>query len=149
MDIVFVFDFFNAEKLRSENSLRKDTLKAFGGFKNKQKSVPSNFVWYVKVHMFWKSIQCPKHCDKTQMLEKFTSNKANVTKNALCYLLRAPTHHSFTFSSQFLHEPKHQLSFFFSILLRFYLVLVFWSKKAWTVWLQHHNCFKLPGHSTV
>ena len=30
----------------------------------------------------------------------------NVTKNALFFLLRAPTHHSFTFNFQFLYELK-------------------------------------------
>ena len=31
------------------SSLIKDTLKAFDDFKNKQKSVWSNFFWYIKV----------------------------------------------------------------------------------------------------
>ena len=43
----------------------KDTLKAFGNFKNKQKSVRSNVFWYVKVGMFWKCIQYTIHWDKT------------------------------------------------------------------------------------
>ena len=32
------------------------------------------------------------------MLKKFTSDKINGTKDALFFLLRAPTHHSFTFN---------------------------------------------------
>ena len=61
------------------------------------------------------------------MLKKFPSDKINVTKNALFYLSRAPTHHSFTFNLQFLQELKHRdlLSktvedFPFSIPFRFY-----------------------------
>ena len=33
-----------------------------------------------------------------QMLQKFLSDKSNGTKNALLFLLRAPTHHSFAFN---------------------------------------------------
>ena len=47
--------------------------------------------------------------DKTQMLKKFPSEKINVTKNALSFLWRATTHHSFTFNSQFLYELKHMV----------------------------------------
>ena len=35
--------------------------------------------------------------------------KINVTKNALFFLSRAPTHHSFTFNLQFLYELKHKV----------------------------------------
>ena len=35
------------------------------------------------------------------MLKKYPSEKISVTKNALFFLSRAPTHHSFTFNSQF------------------------------------------------
>ena len=34
----------------------------------------------------------------TQMLKKFRSDKINGIKNALFFLLRAPTHHSFIFN---------------------------------------------------
>ena len=43
------------------------------------------------------------------MLKKFPSDQANVTKNAFFILLRAPTHHNFTFNSQFLYELKHMV----------------------------------------
>ena len=43
------------------------------------------------------------------MLKKFPSDKINVTKNALFFLSRALTHHSFTFNSQFLYELKHMV----------------------------------------
>ena len=59
----------------------KDTLKAFDDFKNKQKSVWSNFFWYVKVCIFWKCIQYTIYWDKTQMLKKFPSDKMKGTKN--------------------------------------------------------------------
>ena len=64
----------------------KDTLKAFDNFKNKQKSVKVIFFRYVKLRK------------NTQMLKKFPSDKINCTKNVLFFLLRAPTHHSFTFN---------------------------------------------------
>ena len=43
------------------------------------------------------------------MLKKFSSNKINGTKNALSFLSRAPTHHSFTFIFRFLYELKHKV----------------------------------------
>ena len=43
------------------------------------------------------------------MLKKCLSDKINVTKKTLFLLLRAPTHHSFTFSSQFLYELKQKV----------------------------------------
>ena len=42
------------------------------------------------------------------MLKKYPSDKTNVTKNAIFFYSRAPTHHSFTFNSQYLYEPKHK-----------------------------------------
>ena len=44
------------------------------------------------------------------MLEKFSSGKTNGTKNAPLFYLRAPTHHSFIFKSEFLYELKVRLS---------------------------------------
>ena len=43
------------------------------------------------------------------MLKKIPSDKINSTKNALFFLLRAPTHHSFTFNLRFLYELKHKV----------------------------------------
>ena len=40
------------------------------------------------------------------MLKKLPSDKINVTKNALFFLLRTPTHHSFTFGLRFLYETQ-------------------------------------------
>ena len=45
------------------------------------------------------------------MLKKVFSDKISVTKNALFFLSQAPTHHSFTFNSQFLDELKHMVHF--------------------------------------
>ena len=42
------------------------------------------------------------HWDKTQILKKFSSDKINLTKNALFFISWTPTHDSFTFNSQFL-----------------------------------------------
>ena len=38
------------------------------------------------------------------MLKKYPSEKISVTKNALFFLSRAPTHHSFNCNLQFLYE---------------------------------------------
>ena len=43
------------------------------------------------------------------MLKKIPPDKINGTKNALVFLSRAPTHHSFTFNLQFLYELKHKV----------------------------------------
>ena len=43
------------------------------------------------------------------MLNKFASDKINVTKNALFLLSRARTHHSFTFNLPFSYEVKHKI----------------------------------------
>ena len=43
------------------------------------------------------------------MLKKIPSHKINGTKNALLFLSRAPTHHSFTFNFRFLYELKYKV----------------------------------------
>ena len=63
----------------------KDTQKAFGDFKYKQKCVWNNDFWYAKVYIFWKCLQYTIHCDKTQMLKKFLSDKINGTNNVLFF----------------------------------------------------------------
>ena len=75
------------------------------------------------------------------MLKKFPSDKINVRKNAFFFLLRAPTHHSFTFNSQFLYKLKHKVHlsetmrgiFLFRFRHVFIKVCVFVQQKAWTV----------------
>ena len=41
-------------------------------------------------------------------LKNFALDKMNVTKNALFFLSRVPTHHSVTFNLRYLHELKHK-----------------------------------------
>ena len=43
------------------------------------------------------------------MLKKFPSAKINGTKNALSFLSRVPTSHSFNFNSRFLYYLKHKV----------------------------------------
>ena len=74
------------------------------------------------------------------MLKKFPSDKINGTKNALFFLSRAPTHHSFTFNLRFLYEPKHKFSlskracgiFHFRFHFVFIKVYIFVQQNAWT-----------------
>ena len=103
----------------------KDTLKAFGDFENKQKSVWSNVFWHVKVCIFWKCIQYNKHQEKTQMLKSFLWK-----------------HHSFTFNSWFSYELKHKVRlskivcgiFHFRFRFVFIKVCIFVQQNAWTLW---------------
>ena len=75
------------------------------------------------------------------MLKKFPSDKINLTKNALFFILRAPTLHSFTFNSQFLHELKHMVHLSKTVRgishFRFRLVFIkldiFVQQKSWTL----------------
>ena len=74
------------------------------------------------------------------MLKKFSSDKINGTKNALFFLSRALTHHSFTFNLRFLYElkPKVRLSktvcgiFHFRFRFVFIKVYIFVQQNAWT-----------------
>ena len=108
-----------------------------------KKSVWSNVFWYVKVYIFWKCIQYTINWDKTQMVREFPSDKTNGTKNALFFLSRAPTHHSFTFNLWFLYElnPKVRLSttvcgiFHFRFCFVFIKIYIFVQQNAWTLWL--------------
>ena len=124
--------------------LIENTLKAFIDFKNKQKSVWSNVFLYVKVFIFWKFIRYIIHWDKTQMLKKLSLDKISGTKHTLFLLLRAPTHHSFTFNLRFIYELKHwkvHLSktvcgiFNLWFRLAFIKVYIFIQQKVWTLWL--------------
>ena len=75
------------------------------------------------------------------MLKKSSSDKINVTKNALFFLSRAPTHQSFTFNLQFLYELKHKThlsknmrgTFHFRFRLGFIKGYIFLQQKAWTL----------------
>ena len=110
-------------------------------WKTSNKSVWSNVFWYVKICIFWKCIQYTIHWDKTQMLKKFPSDKINGTKNALFFLSRAPTHHSFTFNLWFLYELKHKVClsktmceiFHFRFRFIFVKVYIFVQQNTWTL----------------
>ena len=75
------------------------------------------------------------------MLKKIPSDKINVTKNALFFLSRAPTHDSFTFNSKFLYDLKHIVHisktmcgiFHFLFHLIFIKLYIFVQQKAWTL----------------
>ena len=75
------------------------------------------------------------------MLKKFRSDKINATKNALCFLSQAPTHHSFTFNLRFLYELKHKVhlsktmcgifhSRFHYVFIKVYIFVL---QNAWTL----------------
>ena len=85
------------------------------------------------------------------MLEKSPSDKINDTKNALFFLSRAPTHHSFTFNLRFLYELKHKVRlsktdcgiFHFRFRCVFIKVYIFGSAKCLDSFtLKRHNSFQ-------
>ena len=75
------------------------------------------------------------------MLKKILSDKIKGTKNALFFLSRAPTHHSFTFNLRFLYELKHKVRlsktvwgiFHFRFPFVFIKVYIFVQENAWTL----------------
>ena len=75
------------------------------------------------------------------MLKKFPLGKINGTKNALFFLSRAPTHHSFTLNLRFLYELKRKVGlsetvceiFHFRFLFIFIKVYIFFQQNAWTL----------------
>ena len=75
------------------------------------------------------------------MLKTFPSDKINGTKNALFFLSRAPTNHSFTVNLQFLYELKHKVglsktvceAFHFRFRFVFIKVYTFVKQSAWTL----------------
>ena len=130
-------------------NLLNDTLKAFNDFKNKQESVWSNDFWYVKLYIFWKCIQNTIHCDKTQMLKKFLRAKETVQKMSSFFFreLQLITILFLIFDS-YIYELKHKVhlsktvwDFPFSIPVRFYWSLHFWSTKRM-------DCLTLKCHGS-
>ena len=75
------------------------------------------------------------------MLQKFSSDKINGTKNALFFLSRAPAHNSFTFNLRFLCELKYKVRLYktvcglFHFLFRFVFIkfYIFVQQNAWTL----------------
>ena len=74
------------------------------------------------------------------MLKEFPSEKINGTKNALFFLLRAPTRHSFTFNFRLLYELQYSVRlsktvceiFHFQFRFIFIQVYIFVQQNAWT-----------------
>ena len=99
---------------------------------------------YVKVCIFWKCFQYTIHWEKTKMFKNFLSNKINGTKNALFFLLRATTQHSFTFNLKFLIWAEAQGSWLWNCVwdfqfwnsISFLLKFWFFFNKMQTLWLQ-------------
>ena len=75
------------------------------------------------------------------MFKKNPSDKINGTKNALFFLSRAPTHHSFSFNLRFLYKLKHKVRlskivceiFHFRLRSVFIKVYIFVQQNAWTL----------------
>ena len=73
------------------------------------------------------------------MLKTFSSEKINITKNVIFFLLR--THYNFTFYSQFLHELEHKVHLsksvcrisYFRFCLVFIKVHISVQQKAWNL----------------
>ena len=59
------------------------------------------------------------------MLKKFPSDKINGTENALFFLFRASTDHSFTFKLQFLYELEHKFCLCQKLKVRFIFIKVY------------------------
>ena len=68
-------------------------------------------------------------------------DKINVTKSALVFLSRFPTHHSFTCNLQFLFEPKHKIHLCKAVcdIFHFWFPLVF--IKAVFLFSKNHGLF--------
>ena len=84
------------------------------------------------------------------MLENFPLDKISVTKNALFFFSRAPTHRSFTFNSKLLYELKHMIHLSKSVCgifhFQFYLLFIklyffFQQKIRGSLALKRHNSF--------
>ena len=75
------------------------------------------------------------------MLKRKSFGQEKRLKNVLFFLLRAPTHLSFTFNSQLLYELKHKVRlsktvcmiFHFRLRFDFKKVYIFVQQNAWTL----------------
>ena len=85
------------------------------------------------------------------MLKKFPLDKINFTKNAIFFLSRDSTHHSFTFDSRFLYELKQKVRlsesvsrmFHFRSHFAFIKVYFFVQQKSMnSLTLKHNNFFQ-------
>ena len=78
--------------------------------------------------MYSESVFNSLYIEIKQIFKNFHSDKISGTKNALFFLSRAPTHHSFTFDLRFLYELKHKVCHFKTVcgifLFRFRFVFI-------------------------
>ena len=80
------------------------------------------------------------HLNKRQMSKKFPSGQDEWYKKSF-FLLRVPTHHSFTFNLRFLYELKHKVRlsktvcgiFHFQFHFIFIKAYVFVQQNVWTL----------------
>ena len=112
--------------------------------KTRRKSLWINAFWYVKYVYSESVVNTPyieiKHL---KIFKKIPLDKINGAKNALFFLVRAPTHHGFTFNLRFLNELKHNVClsktvcgiFHFRFCFVFIKVYIFVQQNAWTLWL--------------
>ena len=130
-----------------------DKLKISMDFKNKQRKCMKQYFLKWKSILFWNCIQYNIHWDKIQMLKKFPSDKIKSTKNALCFLLQAPTHQSFflfcdSYMSYRTRFVSLKLCVVFSIFdsvwfLFWFLSLCFFSAKCMdSLTSKRHNSFQ-------
>ena len=112
--------------------------------KSSKKVYEVNVFRYVKVYIFWKCVQYIIHWDKTRILKKFFwTGQNNGYKKCPLFLLRALTHHSFTFNLQLLYDLKHKVRlnetvcgiFHFRFLSVFIKVYIFVQQNSSTLWL--------------
>ena len=83
------------------------------------------------------------HRDKTQIFKKIPSDKMNGTKNAVCFLSRTSTHHSFIFNLGFLYKLKYKAHLsktvcgIFDFWFRFVFIKAYFFvwRNAWIIWL--------------
>ena len=121
----------------------KNTMKAFGDFKNKQKGVRGNIFWYVEVCLFWKFVQYVIQWDKTH----WDINFLQINGRKKCPLfffgeLQLITVLFLISCSYVIRLSKWVCNFKFCF--GFIKVYVFGQQKVWTFWLWNiTNPFKI------
>ena len=131
--------------------LTKDPCKKILDPRNTHKGTmehdPWNLAHSVKVYTYSESLFNTLCIE----IKKNPSEKMNFTKNAPFFLSRAPTHHRFTFNSQFLCEMKRKVHlseavcgiFHFRFRLVFIKACIFVQLNSWTLpLLKRHNSFQ-------
>ena len=84
---------------------------------------------------------------KYKFFKKTPPNKVNGTKNALFFLSRAPTQHSFAFNLQVLYKLKHKLCLFKSVFGILHLWFCFVFIKAYI--LVQQNTYTLDFKNVI